>query len=109
MALARVEETEERWYEAELHRLRAKVLLGTGLKAAANEAEASFRQAIAVARAQGAKAWELRAATNLARMWTAQGKRDEARDLLTPLYGWFSEGFDTADLKDARALVEELQ
>jgi predicted ATPase len=106
-ALKRVEETEERWYEAELHRLRANALLGTGLTEA-NEAEASFRQAIDVARVQGAKFWELRAATSLARMWAAQGKRDQARDLLTPVYGWFTEGFDTADLKKAEALLDEL-
>jgi predicted ATPase/class 3 adenylate cyclase len=107
-ALARVEETEECWYEAELHRLRAKALLGTGLTEA-NEAEASFRQAIDVARVQGVKFWEIRASTNLARMWAAQGKRDQARDLLAPIYGWFTEGFDTADLTNARALLEELR
>jgi predicted ATPase len=72
------------------------------------DAEASYRTAIDVARAQAAKTWELRGATRLARLWHRQGKASEARDLLAPLYGWFTEGFDTADLKAARALLEEL-
>ena len=73
------------------------------------EAEACFQQALAVARRQQAKSWELRAATSLARLWRQQGKYSEAYDLLAPVYGWFTEGFDTADLQDARALLEELQ
>jgi predicted ATPase len=72
------------------------------------EAEACYRKAIEVACAQSAKSWELRAATRLARLWHSQGKSAEARDLLAPIYGWFTEGFDTADLKDAKALLEEL-
>ena len=72
------------------------------------EAEACFQQALAVARRQQAKSWELRAATSLARLWRQQGKRIEAYDLLAPVYGWFTEGFDTADLQDARALMDEL-
>jgi predicted ATPase len=72
------------------------------------EAEACFQQAIAVAQQQSAKSWELRAATSLARLWQQQGKTTEARDLLAPVYEWFTEGFDTADLKDAKALLDKL-
>ena len=72
------------------------------------EAEACYRQALDVARGQSARLWELRAATSLARLWRDQGKRAEARDLLAPVYDWFTEGFDTADLKDAKALLDEL-
>ena len=75
----------------------------------ATEAEASFRQALDIAHRQQAKSWELRAATSLARLWQRQGKRVEAHDLLAPLYGWFTEGFDTADLQDAKVLLEELE
>jgi predicted ATPase len=71
-------------------------------------AEASFREAISVAQHQSAKTWELRAAMSMARLWRDQGKRDEARDLLAPVYGWFTEGFDTRDLKEAKALLDEL-
>ena len=71
-------------------------------------AEVSFRQAIAVAGRQNAKLWELRAALDLARLWRDQGKLDDARELLAPVYGWFTEGFDTRDLKEAKALLEEL-
>jgi predicted ATPase len=71
-------------------------------------AEASLHQAIAVARKQSAKLWELRAATSLARLWRDQGKRTEARDLLAPIYGWLTEGFDTPVLQDAKALLDEL-
>ena len=72
------------------------------------EAENSFRRAIEIARTQSARMWELRATTSLARLQDEQGKRAEARDLLAPFYGWFTEGFDTADLKDAKALLDEL-
>ena len=75
---------------------------------AVEEAEALFGQALEIARRQEAKTFELRAATSLARLWQRQGKRDAARDLLAPLYAWFTEGFDTRDLKDAKALLEEL-
>ena len=74
----------------------------------AAEAEACFQQAIVIAQQQSAKSWELRAATSLARLWQSQGKRAEARALLAPVYDWFTEGFDTADLKDAKALLDEL-
>jgi predicted ATPase len=74
----------------------------------APQAAACFRQALAMARRQQARSWELRAATSLARLWQQQGKRTEARELLAPIYGWFTEGFDTADLQDARALLEAL-
>jgi predicted ATPase len=74
----------------------------------ATAAESSFRRAIETASKQGAKSWELRAATSMARLWRDQGKRTEARDLLAPIYGWFTEGFDTPDLKEAKALLDEL-
>jgi predicted ATPase len=80
-----------------------------GLQPSSTEAaETSFQQALAIARRQQAKSWELRAATSLGRLWQQQGKRDEARELLAPIYGWFTEGFDTADLREAKALLEEL-
>ena len=72
------------------------------------KAEAYFERALAIARQQQAKSWELRAATSLARLWRDQGKRDKARDLLAPVYGWFTEGFDTLDLKQAQTLLDEL-
>jgi len=104
-ALVAVHSTGERFYEAELHRLKGELLL----LATDKEAEACFQQALAVARRQQAKSWELRTATSLARLWQQQGKREEARQLLGDIYGWFTEGFDTADLKDAKALLEELE
>jgi predicted ATPase len=106
-AMARVERTGERWYEAELYRLRGEVSL-QAMVSDANQVEACFRKALEVARKQDAKWWELRAAGSLARLWRDQGKRAEARDLLAPVYGWFTEGFDTQDLKQARALLGEL-
>jgi predicted ATPase len=106
-ALDRVERTDGRWLEAELHRIRGELLL-TFPGAEHLEAEACFRRALAVAREQGAQTWVLRAATSLGRCWRDQGRRVEARDLLAPIYGWFTEGFDTADLKDAKALLDEL-
>jgi predicted ATPase len=104
-AFAFVEETDERHWEAELYRLRAELLLMQGDEA---EAEASFHKAIEVARRQQAKSWELRAAIGLARLWQEQGRMDEARQMLAEIYGWFTEGFDTPDLQEARALLEEL-
>ena len=74
----------------------------------AAQAQAYFERALAVARAQQAKSWELRAATSMARLWRDQGKAQQARDLLAPIYGWFTEGFDTLDLKQAKALLDEL-
>ncbi len=99
------EETGDRWALAEAVRLRGDVLLATGdLKAA----EASYHEARAIAQQQSAKLWELRAATSLARLWRDQGKPAAARELLAPVYGWFTEGFDTLDLKEAKALLEDL-
>jgi predicted ATPase len=72
------------------------------------KAEGYFEHALSVARQQQAKSWELRAAMSMARLWRDQGKRDEARDLLAPVYGWFTEGFDTLDLKEAKALLNDL-
>ena len=106
-ALARVDRLEERWFEADLLRLKGEALWKVRPDRSA-EAQACFHKALAVARDQGAHLWELRAATSLARLWAEQGKRAEAHDLLAPIYGWFTEGFDTADLKDAKALLEEL-
>jgi predicted ATPase len=106
-ALAQVNRTGERWFEAELHRLLGALLLTTPEPDPLG-AEACFQRALAVARGQGARLWELRAATRLARLWAEQGRRAEAYDLLAPVYGWFTEGFDTADLKHAKELLEEL-
>jgi class 3 adenylate cyclase/predicted ATPase len=100
-----VEATDERCNEAELHRLRGELLNARGDPTAAEE---SYHHALAVAQRQSAKAFDLRASASLARLWRDQGKRTEARDLLAPIYGWFSEGFDTPDLKEAEALLEEL-
>jgi class 3 adenylate cyclase/predicted ATPase len=102
-----VEQQEERWWEAEVHRLRGVLLLRQPGTSQA-EAEAWLRRALDVARRQEAKSLELRAAISLSRLWQQQGKHAEAYDLLAPLYGWFTEGFDTADLQEAKALLEEL-
>ncbi len=93
--------------EAELHRMKG-ALLSRHAAPDSRKAEASFHRALEVARSQSAKFWELRAATSLARLWQSQGKPTEASDLLAPVYGWFTEGFDTADLKEAKALLDEL-
>jgi predicted ATPase len=106
-ALVLVEATGERWYEAEIYRLRGVLLLQHAV-AEPGEAEACFQQALTIARRQQAKSLELRAATSLSRLWQHQGKRAEAYQLLAETYGWFTEGFDTADLQEARALLEEL-
>jgi predicted ATPase len=100
-----VEQTEERHWEAELHRLKGEVLLAQGDE---TEAEASLLKAIEVARRQSAKSWELRAATSLARLWRTQGREGNALELLSPIYDWFTEGFETRDLLEARALLDEL-
>jgi predicted ATPase len=97
--------TGECHYQAELYRLRGVVRAESGEDA---EAASWFHQAIDTSRSQQAKSLELRAATNLARLWRGQGERRKAHDLLAPVYGWFTEGFDTADLKDAKALLDEL-
>ena len=121
-ALAMVNKNAERWCEAELYRLKGELLLNDERRTMnderktqevkspqqAAEAEACFRQAIDITRKQEAKSWELRAVTSLARLWQQRGKTAAARDLLAPVYDWFTEGFDTADLKDAKALLTEL-
>jgi predicted ATPase len=106
-AFVLVDTHDERWWEAELHRLKGELLLQQNSD---NQAEAGncFQQALTIARAQQAKSFELRTATSLARLWQQQGKREEAHDLLAPVYNWFTEGFDTVDLQDAKALLDEL-
>ena len=99
--------TKECSCEAEVHRVAGEIALKSPEPDAA-KAEAYFERALAVAHQQQAKSWELRAAMSMARLWRDPGKRDEARDLLAPVYGWFTEGFDTLDLKEAKALLEEL-
>jgi predicted ATPase len=106
-ALVHVEHSGERYYEAEIHRLKGELLLQQSSDNAP-EVESCFHHALDIARNQQAKALELRAATSLARLWQQQGKRQEAHDLLAPVYYWFTEGFETADLKDAKALLDEL-
>jgi predicted ATPase len=106
-AMTAVETTKEKWREAEIHRTAGELTLMSPEPDAA-KAEAHFERAIAIAREQKAKSWELRAATSMARLWRDQGKRQQARELLAPIYGWFSEGFDTLDLKQAKALLDEL-
>jgi predicted ATPase len=106
-AITMVETTKQTWYEAEVHRIAGEIALMSPERDAA-KADACFERALAVARAQQAKSWELRAAICMARLWREQGKRDEARELLAPVYGWFTEGFDTLDLKQAKALLDEL-
>jgi TOMM system kinase/cyclase fusion protein len=106
-ALTHVDTTGERSYESELHRLKGELLLQQNSDNQ-TEAESCFQQALDLARNQQAKSFALRAATSLARLWQSQGKRQEAHDLLAPVYNWFTEGFDTADLKDAKALLDAL-
>jgi len=105
-AIELTETTQERWVEAEMHRLRGSLLLSMNEHDAA---EYSFRHALAVSQRQSAKLFELRAATSLGRLWRDQGKRSEARNLLAPVYGWFTEGFDTPVLQVAKALLDELR
>ena len=106
-ALATIETTKERWFEAEVHRVAGELALKSA-EPDRSKAEAYFERALVVARQQQAKSWELRAAMSMARLWRDQGKRDEARELLAPVYGWFTEGFDTRDLKEGKALLNEL-
>jgi predicted ATPase len=106
-ALMLVAATEERWWEAELHRLQGMLLLQRSIQETLR-AEAYFQKALTVAHGQQAKALELRAATSLSRLWQQQGKQQAARNLLAPIYGWFTEGFDTPDLQEAKALLTEL-
>jgi predicted ATPase len=100
-----IETTDERCHEAELHRLRGDLLNATGDPSAA---ERSYHQALAVAKLQTAKLLELQASLSLARLWCKQNRHGEARDLLAPIYRWFTEGFDAHDLKEAKLLLEEL-
>jgi class 3 adenylate cyclase/predicted ATPase len=106
-ALQWVHRNDERLYEAEAYRIRGELLLKQDAPDSVG-AEQCFQRALQVARQQQAKSWELRAATSLSRLWLREGKRDDARELLVPLYDWFTEGFDTADLQDARVLVDRL-
>src|SRR5262249_36882788 len=123
-ALAVVDKTEERFYEAELYRLKGELTLQqfkvqgstlnvdnphSAIPIPQSEAEACFLKAIEIARQQSAKSLELRAVMSLARLWQHQGKKDEARQLLAEIYGWFTEGFDTKDLQEAKALLGELE
>jgi predicted ATPase len=107
-AMTAVETTKERASETEVHRIAGEIALMSPERDAA-KAEVHFERALAISRKQHAKSWELRAAMSMARLWRDQGKRDAARDLLAPVYGWFTEGFDTLDLKEAKALLEQLR
>jgi predicted ATPase len=106
-ALVMADHHAERWYEAELYRCKGELLLAQSPHQH-TEAESCFQHALALAGAQHAKTWELRAAMSLSRLWQQQGKRTEARELLAPVYDWFTEGFDTADLQEAKALLAAL-
>jgi class 3 adenylate cyclase/predicted ATPase len=106
-AMTAVETTNERWYEAEVIRVTGDIALKLP-QLGSSQAEAYFERALAVARAQQAKSWELRAAMSMARLWRDQGEWNQARDLLVPVYGWFTEGFDMRDLKEAKALLRGL-
>jgi predicted ATPase len=115
-ALAMVDKTDERFYEAELYRLKGELTLAQSrvqslesrVQSLESEAEECFQKAIDIARKQSAKSLELRAVVSLSRLWQKQGKRAEAHKILAEIYGWFTEGFDTADLKEAKALLAEL-
>jgi predicted ATPase len=106
-ALEGVKRTKETWFEADVHRMAGEIALKSPEPDAA-KAQAYFERALAVARAQQGKSWELRAAMSMARLWRDEGKRKQARDLLAPVFDWFTEGFDTLDLKQAKALLDEL-
>ena len=106
-AIAAIETAKERWWEAEVNRIAGEIALKSPAPDAA-KAQVYFERALAVARQQQAKSFELRAAMSLARLWRDQGKLQQARELLAPVYGWFTEGFDTRDLKEAKALLEQL-
>jgi predicted ATPase len=106
-AIETIERSKEKWGEAEVHRIAGAIALKSR-EADAAKAEAYFDRALAIARQQQTKSWELRAAMSMARLWRDQGKVQQARELLAPIYGWFTEGFDTRDLKEAKALLEDL-
>jgi predicted ATPase len=107
-ALTLMDTTGERWYEPEIYRLKGELLFQQSTDNA-TEAETCFHHALDIARTQQAKSWELRATISLARLWQQHERRQEAHDLLAPIYGWFTEGFDTADLQEAKALLDELE
>jgi predicted ATPase len=107
-AVALMDDTEARFYGAELYRLKGTLLLRQ-VTPDESQVETCFQQSLTVAQSQQVKSLELRAATSLARLWQSRGKRQDAYDLLAPVYEWFTEGFDTADLKDAKGLLEELK
>jgi predicted ATPase len=106
-AMTAAEATKEKWHEAEVHRIAGEVAL-MAPRRDVSEADVYFGRSLAVARKRQARSWELRTATSMARLWRDQGKRDQARELLAPVYGWFTEGFDTLDLKEAKKLLDEL-
>ena len=106
-AMSAMDTSKEAWFEAEVHHIVGEIALMRATPDMA-QAEEYFERALTVARRQEEKSWELRAAMSMARLWRDQGKRDEARELLAPVYGWFTEGFDTRDLKEAKALLDEL-
>jgi len=106
-AIEKVARSNEKWCEAEVHRIAGEIALKSPQPEAA-KAETYFERALSVARQQQAKSWELRAAMSMARLWRSQGKSQQARELLAPVYAWFTEGFDTLDLKEANALLAEL-
>jgi hypothetical protein len=106
-AMTAMETTKERWCEAEVNRIAGEIALKSP-ELDKPKAEAYFERAVSVARQQQAKSWELRTAMSMARLWRDQGKQNQARDLLAPVYGWFTEGFDTRDLKEAKVLLDEL-
>ena len=106
-AMTAIEITKERSREAEVHRVAGEIALKSPVPDA-TRAQAYFERALVVAREQQAKSWELRAAMSMARLWRDQGKRQQARELLAPVYGWFTEGFDTLDLREAKAWLNEL-
>ena len=107
-AITAIGKSGEKWCEAEVNRIAGEIAVNSPEHNVA-KAQAYFEHALSIARQQQAKSWELRAAMSMARLWRDQGKRDEARDLLAPVYGWFTEGFDTLDLKEAKALLDELR
>jgi predicted ATPase len=107
-AFEEVEISGERWYEAELHRCKGEFFLSRGGGAATASAEVCFLESLDIARSQGAKSWELRTSTSLARMWQRQGRIDHARNLPCPIYGSFTEGFDTKDLQEAKIILSKL-
>jgi predicted ATPase len=102
-----IERTKEKWFQAHVHLIAGEIALKSPERDA-TKAEAYFERALSVARQQQAKSWELRASMSLARLWRDQGNVQQARELLAPVYGWFTEGSDTLDLKEAKALLEEL-